>query len=163
MSGIGFSPFGSWEEFQATMNRAGFAFKNLIGQDQQWASWTPSIAFGGGTTNLLYTTQTGRYIRYGRIIYAFFAIVLLNKGSSTGAATLNGLPASQAAGGPSGAFALLYDNMLTNWANIMLVTASDTQMTINGAGAVGVRNTTALQETDFTNSTRLNGAFFYFV
>ncbi len=159
----GFNPWGSWEDFSATLNRQGYAWKSLIGQDEQWASWTPSIAFGGGTTGILYSSQTGRYIKYGRMVYAFFAVVLTNKGSSTGAATLNGLPASQASGGPSGTWALLYDNMTTNWANIMLVTGSDRQMTINGAGAVGVRNNTALQETDFSNSTRLNGAFFYFI
>lgn len=61
-------------------------------------SWTPGIAFGGGTTGLTYAVdgQVGRYIRLGAFIVAQAYIELSNKGSSTGAATITGLPVASA-------------------------------------------------------------------
>lgn len=51
-------------------------------------SFTPIIRFGGGTTGVTYTTQTGRYTKIGRFVHLYIRIVLSNKGSSTGAATV---------------------------------------------------------------------------
>jgi hypothetical protein len=55
-------------------------------------TWTPGIAFGGGTTGITYATQVGRWTRFSNIIHASCYVGLSNKGSSTGAATITGLP-----------------------------------------------------------------------
>lgn len=60
-------------------------------------SFSPGIAFGGGTTGITYGSQTGFYrtITYpnGTIEVAVWGLLTLsNKGSSTGNATLTGLP-----------------------------------------------------------------------
>src|SRR4051812_12238279 len=62
-------------------------------------SWTPAVAFGGGTTGVTYTTQQGTITQYGKITIAAFRLTLSAKGSSTGSATITGIPiAAQTAG-----------------------------------------------------------------
>lgn len=55
-------------------------------------AWTPALSFGGGTTGITYTTQAGAYLRVGNWVFISGYIVLSNKGSSTGAALVTGLP-----------------------------------------------------------------------
>ena len=55
-------------------------------------SFTPGISFGGGTTGITYGTQLGKWSREGEFIHAHGTIILTNKGSSTGALLITGLP-----------------------------------------------------------------------
>lgn len=55
-------------------------------------SFTPAINFGGGTTGITYTSQTGTYYKIGKVCYVLISIVLSNKGSSSGALNITGLP-----------------------------------------------------------------------
>lgn len=59
-------------------------------------SWTPVLQFGGGTTGITYGTQLGSYTRIGNLVFINLQIVLTNKGSSVGDATIvvTGPPAS---------------------------------------------------------------------
>lgn len=56
------------------------------------ASWTPALKFGGASVGMTYSTQTGTYCRIGKNVIAEFSIALTAKGSSTGAATITGIP-----------------------------------------------------------------------
>ncbi len=68
------------------------------GQASSLASWTPVLAFGGLSVGITYGTQSGQYRKVGKIVYFYFHIVLTSNGSSTGTATIGGLPfASNAA------------------------------------------------------------------
>jgi len=60
--------------------------------DYEEGTWTPGIAFNGGTTSVGYTTQRGGYTKIGDVIYASGEILLSAKGSSTGQAQITGLP-----------------------------------------------------------------------
>lgn len=55
-------------------------------------SWTPTITFGGGSTGITYSTQSGKACKVGRIVMFSFTVTLSAKGSSTGTAQVNGLP-----------------------------------------------------------------------
>ncbi len=55
-------------------------------------TFTPVLNFGGATTGITYTTQTGSYTRIGNRVFASIAIVLSSKGSATGVATITGMP-----------------------------------------------------------------------
>jgi len=57
-------------------------------------TFTPSLAFGGGTTGLAYTTRLGEYYRMDNAIFFSVLILTSSKGSSTGAATITGFPFS---------------------------------------------------------------------
>jgi hypothetical protein len=59
-------------------------------------TFTPAIAFGGGTTGITYTTQSGNYTRIGRVVVFDIVVTLSAKGSSTGSAQITGLPIAAA-------------------------------------------------------------------
>lgn len=63
------------------------------------SSWTPGIAFGGGTTGITYTIQSGYYQQIGSIVFFNFRIALSSKGSSSGTAKITGFPVSTGANG----------------------------------------------------------------
>ena len=57
-------------------------------------SWTPALLFGGAAVGMTFTTQIGRYARVGNLVTFEATLVLSAKGSSTGLATITGLPIS---------------------------------------------------------------------
>ena len=65
-------------------------------------SWTPAIKFGGNSVGVTYSGQTGVYIQVGKFGHAQFDFTLTSKGSSTGAATITGLPFSANGNGACG-------------------------------------------------------------
>jgi hypothetical protein len=56
------------------------------------ATFTPSLTFGGGSTGLTYGVQSGRYTRVGNKVFFHLRITLSAVGSSTGVASISGLP-----------------------------------------------------------------------
>ena len=60
--------------------------------DYEEGTWTPAIEFGGGTTGITYSAQAGFYTKIGQTVFFNCTVQLTNKGSSTGIATLSGLP-----------------------------------------------------------------------
>lgn len=55
-------------------------------------TFTPVLEFGGGTTGITYSTQTGIYTQVGELVWVVISLILTSKGSSSGAATITGLP-----------------------------------------------------------------------
>lgn len=55
-------------------------------------SWTPTLRFGGATTGITYTSQTGRYYQFGNMICFSAYILTSSKGSASGLADIDGLP-----------------------------------------------------------------------
>jgi len=64
--------------------------------DYEEGTWTPGIAFAGGTTGLTYNRQGGKYVKIGSMIQIVGHVQISNKGSSTGAIQITGLPYSYA-------------------------------------------------------------------
>ena len=58
--------------------------------------WTPSLAFGGNSSGLTYNGQNGQYTRIGNTVYFTLFIQIQQVGSSTGSATISGLPFTSA-------------------------------------------------------------------
>lgn len=55
-------------------------------------SWSPNLQFGGANVGITYTTQLGRYVRFGNAVYFWLKILLSSKGSSTGTVTISNFP-----------------------------------------------------------------------
>ncbi len=51
--------------------------------------FTPVLAFGGASVGITYSTQLGRYWKIGNLVNFTISIILTNKGSSTGVATIS--------------------------------------------------------------------------
>jgi len=60
--------------------------------DYEEGTFTPVLAFAGGSTGITYTTQLGRYTKIGNRVNFNITIDLSNKGSSAGGASISGLP-----------------------------------------------------------------------
>jgi hypothetical protein len=127
-------------------------------------TWTPGLAFGGSATGITYGAQTGTYTKIGRIVLCQFHILLTSKGSATGAATLTGLPAtpnastaSAGSGGAVGHYAALAS--LTG-APQLYGTAGSAVMNLADFGAAASAN---LADTNFTNTSEMDGSFSFFV
>lgn len=82
-------------KFPATQNPSTDA--NTL-DDYEEGTWTPVMRFGGASVGVTYTTQLGQYTKVGNVCHIQGNITLSAKGSSTGAASIGGLPF--AAGGP---------------------------------------------------------------
>lgn len=57
-------------------------------------TFTPGISFGGGTTGITYSSQTGISSVIGNVVYVEGTVILTSKGSSTGVAAITNLPTS---------------------------------------------------------------------
>lgn len=124
--------------------------------------WTPTVAFGGSSTGITYGVHTGTYFYLGNLVLCTFRVVLTSKGAQTGAATLGGLPvasSSDANNAGAGGLASKYANMASlTGAPIINVGASSSGVSLLGAGAAA---TAALDDTNFTNTTEIDGYFSY--
>lgn len=70
---------------------------SLIGE---LGGWTPGASFAGQSVGVTYGgSNGGNYFKIGDFYFVYGALILTNKGSSTGAAAITGLPFSVAATG----------------------------------------------------------------
>ena len=64
---------------------------NLL-NDYEVGDWTPGISFGGSTTGITYSSQSGKYTKIGRAVHIIWRFYLSSKGSASGHAAITGLP-----------------------------------------------------------------------
>jgi len=87
---------GTTERMRVTANGLTFngdtAAANAL-DDYEEGTWTPAVTFGGAASGVGYTANTnGRYVKVGGVVYVSGCLFLNNKGSSTGSASITGLP-----------------------------------------------------------------------
>ena len=80
---------GTGVAFPATQSASSDA--NTL-DDYEEGTFTPSLAFAGGTTGITYSEQSGKYTKIGRVVHVEVELGLSNKGSSTGRVEIGGLP-----------------------------------------------------------------------
>jgi hypothetical protein len=115
--------------------------------DYEEGTFTPVLAFGGGSTGITYATQVGTYTKIGRTVTVRFEIELSSKGSSTGTATITGLPFSSAALSP--VLVYLYSGFAGTYKTGVAYTGGDVVYEIATFG------TASFTDANFTNTSRL--------
>jgi hypothetical protein len=75
--------------FPATQNASAGA--NTL-DDYEEGTFTPTLAFGGASTGVTYSTNSGTYTKIGNRVLYEINFVITSKGSATGAASAEGLP-----------------------------------------------------------------------
>lgn len=119
------------------------------------STFTPAVQFGGGATGITYATQTGKYYRSGNTVYFSIDITLSNKGSSTGGATIAGLPFTSAST-PAYDFVLYITTLSSAPAsttyNIAELSGSGTSVTLFAVNG-GTGASTQYTNTHFANNT----------
>lgn len=141
-------------KFPATQNPSADA--NTL-DDYEEGTWTPVLKFGGGVTGITYTTQVGTYTKVGRAVHIVFYLQLSNKGSSTGAATVTGLPFTSAA------FVSLTPRLIGVTYTGQIVAYVSSSTTIELWYVVEAGTDTALADTNFGNTAQVGIAFTYFI
>ena len=117
-------------------------------------NYSPLLSFGGGSTGITYTRNTGRFLELGDFILATGIITLSAKGSSTGAAKIS-LPATVRNDADSYAAASLHlsDVVFTGTAQAY-ADINTTSLVLTTAAAAGGAYA-ALDEGDFTNTSEI--------
>lgn len=142
-------------KFPATQNASADA--NTL-DDYEEGTWTPALTFGGGSTGITYSTQSGLYVKIGKLIFAMYYIILTSKGSSVGIAQMTGLPFTASSFGPmlgSGS----YINMNTFATGMTgAVNSGQANAALQYAVAGSVAN---LDDTHFSNTSTLISGYMY--
>ena len=124
-------------------------------------SFTPGISFGNASVGITYSNQIGYYHRIGSICFFTIYISLTNKGSSTGAARITGLPFN--AGTTTRNLCVPSNlNLSANYTTFFFETEGGiTNGLLNQTGDnVAATN---LLDSDFSNNTIIVTSGFYFV
>lgn len=115
--------------------------------------FTPVLQFGGANVGITYGTQVGSYTTNGNRILFTMHIILTSKGSSTGTATISGLPFPVAASpaGNTAAFSIRGSALNASLSSPLdaHVSAGFSAMALNKF-ASGTQSNMA--DTDFTNT-----------
>lgn len=147
---------GAGITFPATVSASSDA--NTL-DDYEEGTWTPAVTFGGGSTGITYSTQIGNYTKIGRIVYVQFRITLSNKGSSTGSAALGGLPFTS--GGTYSQNYIIHDNTAGFSAGFGMYWGLENGATSGNLRQIGTNGSSALDQTNFQNTTLVIGILVY--
>ncbi len=134
--------------------RTGADAWELIGYEP--STFTPSLKFGGGTTGMT-CVQAGRYTKIGNTVIGACSFSLTTKGSSTGAATITGLPFTSGSA-PLSTGSGLPVNLATVASVLWVIQPGGTTVTLYD-GQTGTL--AALNDTDFADGCELYFSFAY--
>jgi len=143
-----------------TVTSITFGSGNALNSYISETSWTPVLKFGGGTTGITYSTQAGFYIRIGNLCFFTANLVLSNKGSSTGNATIT-LPINNAT-----VEVIVGTNF---WSNITLAVLNTNISGFIQSNIININQTgssvaqSAVADTNFANNSSIYFSGVYFV
>ena len=152
---------GKGIDFSAVTGGTGTATANVL-NDYEEGTWTIGLTFGGGSTGITTSANTGRYTKIGRQVTVIGYLALTSKGSSTGAANITGLPFTSANSLDSISASCLRFNVVSYTGTIQGVQPINTTKieldNISEAGAV-----TSLTDANFSNTSSIMISSTYFV
>ena len=130
--------------------------------DYEEGTWTMGVSFGGASVDVTTSANTGTYTKIGRQVTVNGALILTNKGSSTGAALITGLPFTIPNDNPNYSAATLWLRNITfanqhqAYGTIGATTIDLDEVTILGA-------VTNITDADFANNSEIIVSLTYFV
>jgi hypothetical protein len=130
--------------------------------DYEEGTWTMGVAFGGASVGVTYANNTGTYTKIGRQVTVNGYLYLTSKGSSTGDATITGLPyviANTASNYSTANFAfstITFANQFQGFGVINTTTIKLEEITALGT-------VTSISNADFANNSYIVLSFTYFV
>jgi hypothetical protein len=160
-SGSGLAEVGRWLPTGGLTFNGDTSAANAL-DDYEEGTWTMGISFGGGSTGITYSVNTGTYTKIGRQVTVNGYVELTSKGSSTGTAAITGLPFTIANSGSNYSAPSLWFNNITflnqfqGFGAVNTTTVALRQITSLGA-------LTSLDDTNFANNSEIIIGFTYFV
>jgi hypothetical protein len=130
--------------------------------DYEEGTWTIGIAFGGAATGVTYSQNLGAYTKIGRKVTVTGFLQLSNKGSSSGAAKITGLPFTNAATLANLSAATLWINNIT-FANQFQAYVDQNNTNIDIFEITVLGSLTTITNADFANNSEIMISATYFV
>jgi len=135
-----------------TINQIGLGLNAYVDNP---GTFTPILRFGGGTTGITYSTQSGHFRQTGKTIFFAISLVLTSKGSSTGAATIAGLPANAIVLTDPGQIIACGVTAVTLVGGSIFGSIASSATTINIYGNVSGSGVTGYADTNFANNSEI--------
>ena len=130
--------------------------------DYEEGTWTPVIAFGGNSVSAAYDNSVrGNYTKVGNLVTVTVRMVLTSKGSSTGSATVRGLPFTATSNAASTSGGCIGDVAGLTFANQLLLRIGDSTTFMEVQEVTEGGSLSALTNSNFTDSTRLSWSATY--
>ena len=127
--------------------------------DYEEGTFTPTVAFGGASVAITYAQQQGFYTKIGNLVTCQIRILLSDKGSSSGAASIRGLPFTVAGGEAFSAMTARILNM--SFADYYAGYASPGGTFIVLEEVTNAGSGTDLTNSDFANNTNIILSVYY--
>lgn len=124
--------------------------------DYEEGTWTPALTLNSSATGITYSTQTGTYVKIGKLVFLTGSITLTSKGASTGGASLTGLPFTSASNGSS---ASIY---FSGWNNMSSIVGNPFIEVIDATTTGSVSMSGAAAYANLTNSNFANNSSILF-
>lgn len=128
----------------------------LINFSNNQSTYTPVLAFGGSSTGITYSTQTGYYCVIGNLVIYSASLVLTNKGSATGAATIS-LPAYTS----TGSFPTTVQLQNVTFTGLIFGTVPLSSQLVNLQQCASGGAASSLTDTNFANNSVVTISGFY--
>jgi hypothetical protein len=131
--------------------------------DYEEGDWTPTLEFGGASVGITYNAsyQSGKYTKIGRQVTVTGFFQLTSKGSSSGDATIAGLPF--ALGGDTSFYSVAsFRAEAVSFANQLMGSAQFGTSVLNYIEATEAGVLTSLTDAEFTNVSNTMISFTYF-
>jgi len=126
-------------------------------------TWTPGIAFGGGTTGITYSSQVGYYTRIGNVVHISLIVSLSNKGSSSGQATVTGLPFTTGAHSNTAVVSTFNSNITYTGFNAVVLQFNNSATTMGVIVSISGGAASPVSDTSFANTSAIVGSGFYII
>ena len=128
--------------------------------DYEEGTFTPSLDFGSGNTGMTLSTS-GKYLKVGHLVTVWIYIYVTNKGTSTGQASVGGLPF--AINNPAGVFSPLGDRgrINTGGEGVSAYVSSGAAFPLYHGGFDGAANS-QVGEGNFQNTSEVDIVTSYF-
>jgi hypothetical protein len=152
---------GAGIDFSATADGSGTMTSELL-DDYEEGTWTIGVSFSGAAVGVTTTSNTGKYTKIGRQVTLTGYLVLTSKGSSTGNATITGLPFTIGNNNANYSAPSLWFYSIT-FANILFAngTINSTSIALQESTEAGVNSN--ITDADFANNSEVVLSFTYFV
>jgi hypothetical protein len=129
--------------------------------DYEEGTWTPVFAFGGASVGQTYGAAIGAYTKIGNLVTVSAYLVLTVLGSSTGNATITGLPFTSGNVGSRRTAGSLGGLLAISFADVPNATINENSVTIDLLETTNAGNTTPLTNGNFANNSGLKISFSY--
>jgi hypothetical protein len=130
--------------------------------DYEEGTWTMGLSFGGASVGVTYSNNSGVYTKVGRQVTVTGYLTLTNKGTSTGAAKITGLPFTTLASLPHlSAGSISFSNI--TYAGQVFCTTDTNKTTLDLAQTTNLGVASFITDVNFTNSSTIVVTITYFV